>query len=109
MMLRGLSTGKSYAVDCYVADVVGTAVKFDAGSGATANSLPYWKVPEDCVLYDFSIATGNTVTVALIPTADGAIIPGVRLRTANFLNTLAFRPTLAIGFKRGTNLGAIEA
>jgi len=108
-MLRGLQSGKSYAVDFYIADVIGTSIKFDSGSGAASTSLPYWKVPENCVLYDCSLATGPTVMTQLVLNADGAQIPAARLRIANFLNTLAFRPTLAIGFKQGTNFGAIEA
>jgi len=108
MMLRGLASGKSYAVDTYIADVSNSAVRFDSGSGASATSLQYWKVPEDCVLYDMSLATGPTVIFKLVLTSDGAVIPGINLRIANFLNTLAFRPTLAVGFKRGSNLGAIE-
>lgn len=108
MMLRGLASGKTYAVDFYIADVANNQVRFDSGSGAGTGSLQYWKVPEDCVLFDMSLATGPTVIFSLVPTADGAIIPGVRMRIANFLNTLAFRPTLAVGFKRGTNMGALE-
>lgn len=106
---KGLQTGRTYQVDFYIADVVGTAVKFDSGSGAGTGSLPYWKAPENCILYDVSIATGPTVMTALTLTADGSTIPGVRLRIANFLNSLATRPVLSIGYKAGTNVGAIEA
>ena len=36
-------------------------------------------------------------------------IPGQRLRIANFLNTLAFRPPLNMSFPAGTNFGFIQA
>jgi len=96
-------------VQLYIADVVGTAVKFDSGSGAGTGSLPFWKVPEQCVLRDLAITTGPTVMTTLVMTADGANIPGQRLPIAAYLNTLANRPPLTIGFKQGTNFGFTEA
>ena len=102
-------SGKIYNVDFYIADVVGTAVKFDSGSGAGTGSLPFWKAPEKCLLTDISIVTGPTVMVALVPTADGGTIPGVRFRIANFLNSLATRASVRLGFNAGTNVGFTEA
>jgi len=107
-MFKGAS-GKTYAVDFYIADVVNTAVKFDGGSGASASSNAFWKCPENVMLYDLSIATGPTVMVALVPTADGGQIGNFRFRIANFLNSLATRPAIALGFRAGTNFGFIEA
>lgn len=109
LTFKGVASGKSYVIDGYIADVVGTAVKFDSGSGAGTGSLPYWKAPERVILQDISIASGPTVMTTLIFTADGAQIPGVRARIANFLNSLAFRPKLALGFNQGTQFGMIEA
>ena len=103
------ASGKRYNVDFYIADVVAGATKWDSGSGATATSLPFWKSPEDVMLTDLSIATGPTVIFTLFPTADGAQISGFRFRIANYLNTLAFRPSIALGFRRGTNIGLTEA
>lgn len=100
---------KTYSVQFYIADVVGTAVKFDSGSGASANSLAFWKVPEQCVLRDIAVTTGPTVMTTLVMTADGANIPGQRLPIAAYLNSLATRPPLSIGFKQGTNFGFTEA
>lgn len=107
-VLSGAS-GKRYNVDFYIADVVATAVKFDSGSGASATTLPFWKAPEDVMLTDLSIVTGPTVMTTLFPTADGAQISGFRFRIANYLNTLAFRPSIALGFRKGTNIGLTEA
>lgn len=100
---------KTYSVDFYIADVVGTAVKFDSGSGAGTGSLPFWKAPENVVLVDLSIVTGPTVMTTLIPGTNGASIPGQRMRIANFLNTLAFRPALQIGVANGSNFQLTEA
>jgi hypothetical protein len=106
---QGLQTKATYAVDIFISDVLAAPVTFDSGGGATATSLPFWKAPENVVLVDLSIATGNTVTTALVPTSNGGLIAGNRLRTANFLNTLAFRPAIKIGFKAGNNIGFLQA
>jgi len=109
LMFKGLQTGRTYAVDVYISDVVAASVTFDSGSGATTTSLSYWKAPENVLLYDASIATGPTVMTTIIMTADAAQIGGNRIRIANFLNSLSARPVLSIGFKQGTNVGAIQA
>ena len=103
------ASGILYNVDFYIADVVATAVKFDAGSGASATSLPFWRAPENCTLVDISIVTGPTVMVALVPNVNGGVVPGIRFRIANFLNTLAFRPAVRIGVAQGSNYGMTEA
>lgn len=108
MMFRGLASGKSYAVDVYHSDVANALVNWDSGNGAGTGSLTYYKAPEDMVLYDYSVVTGLTDTTNISLTADGSQIPNARLRYTQFVNTIAFRPTLAIGFKRGTNVGAIQ-
>jgi hypothetical protein len=107
-IFRGAS-GRTYSVDFYLADVVGTAVKFDSGSGSSATSLAYWKSPEPVVLTDIAIVTGNTVTTQIVLTSDGAQINGARFRETLHLSTLATRPAINIGFKAGSNIGAIEA
>jgi len=109
LAFKGLQTGRTYAVDIYISDVVAAAVTFDSGSGAGTASLSYWKAPENVVLYDASIASGPTVMTTIILTADAAQIGGNRLRIANFLNSLSARPVLSVGFKAGTNIGAVQA
>lgn len=109
MMFKGVQTGRTYAVDVYISDVLAAQVTFDNGSGATSSSLVYWKAPENVILYDYSVATGLTDTTNLFLTSDGAQIPNSRLRHANFLNSLATRPVLNIGFKQGSNVGSIQA
>lgn len=101
-------SGKTYSVDLYIADVVATAVKFDAGAGASATSLPFWRVPERCRLVDLAIVTGPTVMTTLVLTANGAPT-GQRYRIAQYLNTLATRSPVNVGFEQGTNFGFTEA
>jgi len=107
-VFRG-DSGRIYNVDAYIADVVGSPVKWDSGSGAASTSNPFWKAPENGRIIDLSIVTGPTVMTSLVPTADGGQIPGNRFRIANFLNSLATRANINLGFKAGTNIGFIEA
>ena len=109
MSLLGLETNRTYHVDVYISDVLAAQVNFDNGSGATSTSLVYYKAPELMKLYDFSVATGLTDTTNILLTSDRAQIAASRLRYANFVNTLATRPVLSITFKRGSNIGAIQA
>jgi hypothetical protein len=108
MTFQGMETGKTHSVDVYLSDVANALGNWDSGNGAGTASLTYWKAPEKCVLVDFSLASGMADTTNIVLTADGAQIPASRLRYANFLNTLAFRPKLQIGFASGTNVGAIQ-
>jgi hypothetical protein len=108
-IFQGIASKKIYAVDLYISDVIGDVVNFDSGNGAGATTLGFWKAPEALVLTDLSIVAGNTVTTQLVPTADGGLIPGVRLREANFLNTLPTRSQLSLGFKQGTNISFTQA
>lgn len=108
-MFKGIDSGKTYAVDIYISDVANAVVNFDSGSGASSTSLGFWKAPERVVLYDLSIASGTADTKSIFPTADGGQIAGFRFRYANFLNTLATRPSLAIGFRQGTNIGFTQS
>lgn len=107
-MFRGEQTGRAYAVDIYISDVAGASVNWDGGNGAGASSPSYWKAPENVVLYDLSLASGLADTTNIALTADGAVLVGSRLRYANFLNTLAFRPTQSRKFPTGALIGAIQ-
>jgi hypothetical protein len=109
MLFKGLQSGRTFALDTYVSDVLAAGATFDNGSGATATSLVYWKAPENVMLYDWSVATGLTDTTNIVLTSDGAQVPNSRLRHANFINTLATRPALNIQFRQGSNIGAIQA
>ena len=106
---KAVNSTNVYNVDLYISDVIGSTTNWDSGSGAGTGSLTFWKAPEMVVMTDLSVASGLTDTTTLIPTASGQVIPGVRLRHANFLNTITTRPAIQIGFNQGTNVGFIQA
>lgn len=106
MIFVGLRTRKTYFVDIYLDDVADALVNFDGGSGATATSPEEWRPPETVVLTDIAIVTGAAQTKLQLtrnnqPTGD-------MLRQTMHLNTLAFRPRIAIGFGAGATVRAIQ-
>lgn len=100
--------GNLYFVDFYVSDVVGAQVNFDSGAGAGAASETFWTAPEQVRLVDISIVTGLTDTTNARLTVNGRPLQSV-IRWANFLNTLATRPTMANGFDANARVGMIQA
>jgi len=100
-------SGRQYFVDLYLPDAVGGVVLFAQGGAATTASLAYWRPPEDVVITDISVATGTTAVGAVF-NLSGAVINGSVIRYANFLNTLADRPELAIAIPAGALLGATQ-
>lgn len=107
MSFVGIQTKRTYTIDVYVSDVVAGLVNFDSGAGASATSDTFWIAPENVILKDFSIVTGLTDTKKISIIAN-SVPTGNRLRYANFLNTLAFRPVLQIPFRAGSKVGAAE-
>jgi len=105
---RESSSGRTYSVDIYISDVANALINWDSGNGAGTGSLTYYKMPVDAVLVDVSLASGLTDTTNMAITKDGGQIAGGRLRYANFLNTLAFRPALQLRFPQGAQVGAIQ-
>jgi hypothetical protein len=106
---KSLNGKNTYSVDFYIADVVGTRVKWDAGSGSSATSPDTWECPEDVVLTDLSITAGPTVMVALVPLVGNQQPQGRRYRIANFLSTLQTRPAIRLGLSRGRRFTFVEA
>lgn len=107
MTFNGVQTGRSYAVDVYLSDVAAANVNFDSGGGAGSSSDQFWIAPENIILKDFSVKTGLTDTTKIHIVANG-VGTGNRLRYANFLNTLAFRPALNVPFRAGTKVGSTQ-
>jgi len=107
MSFVGVQTKRTYTIDVYCSDVVAANSNFDSGAGASAGSDQFWTAPENIVLKDFSILTGMTDTTKLNVVANN-VSTGNRLRYANFLNTLAFRPVLSMPFRAGTKISAIQ-
>ena len=62
VFLRGVQTGRTYAVDIYISDVANASVNFDSGSGASSGSDSFYIAPENVVFEDFSIVSGLTDT-----------------------------------------------
>lgn len=103
----GVQTKRTYTIDIYISDVVAGNINFDSGAGASAASDLFWNAPENLVLKDLSIPTGLTDTIKINIVANN-VSTGNRLRYANFLNTLAFRPVLNIPFRAGTKISAVQ-
>lgn len=107
LILAGKS-GRQYAVSFYIADVVGTDVKFNLNGLATASSQSFYIIPEDSVIKDISLTTGPTVIFSLIIKANdvptGSVVP-----IANCINTLANRAIPNIGFQAGRKFTMTEA
>ena len=107
LTFAGQQTGRSHSVDLYLSDVVAALTNFDSGAGAGAASDTFWIAPENVILTDFSVKTGLTDTTKIVVVAN-SVQTGNRLRYANFLNTLAFRPALKIPFRAGTKIGFVQ-
>jgi len=104
---RGVS-GKVYNTTLYIADAVGTAVKFSQQGKAGTGDLPYFRAPENCYFVGASILTGPTVIFSLVPTRDGGTVPGSVVSVADNLNTLAYRPVYNVPIRAGTLFGFLE-
>lgn len=98
-------SGKTYVIDFYAPDAVGGLLTFNANGAAASTSPNTLRIPEDCVITDFSIATGTTAVGAVL-NVDNASLLGGTLRYANQLNSLSQRPALRIPLKGGSFLGA---
>lgn len=107
-VFRGLDSGTTYTVDFYISDVLAAPVTWSTSGLAGAGSLQFWKAPENVLLIDLSIITGPTVMVALQPTSNDGIIAGYMFRIANFLNSLATRASVGLGWGVGKNIGFIQ-
>ena len=107
MTFRGLRTGRTYVKDIYLSDVNAALINFDGGAGAGSTSPTDWIPPEPCVLSDYSQVTGTADTTKLQLTRN-SIPTGDMLRYAIHLTTLANRPSLMIGYGRGTKVAAIQ-
>lgn len=104
---RGVRSGKGYAVDLYISDVVSGLGNWDSGAGASSTSDTFFTFGEPVVIYDFSIATGLTDTTAARFVGNGRPSSEV-IRWANQLNTLNNRPRLNIPVRAGTRLGMLQ-
>lgn len=86
IILRGVS-GKSYALNFYISDVIGATCTFNLNGVAGANSQSFYILPENCVIRDVSLATGPTVMTNLVMQINDQNI-GVVLPISTLLTTL---------------------
>lgn len=100
LLLRG-SSGKSYTVDLYVPDATATYLTFNGNGLAASTSPADFRVPEDCIIEDLSIAAAPTAVGASL-IVDSAAINGGTVRWAAQLVSLNNRPKLAIGLRKGS-------
>ncbi len=99
------ASGRSYSVDVYAEDAAAGVVRFNPNGIAGAASPTQFRVPESCVITDFSIATGTTA-VGCVFNNNSATISGGVIRYADHLNTLANRPAMRLKLNGGDLLGA---
>jgi len=105
----GLASKRLYNVNMYISDVAAAFVTMNANGQAGTGSPTYYILPEDCVIADLSIASGLTDTTLLTMQANNAIVPGVVLQYADFLNTITTRPALGLKAPKGTQIAFVQS
>jgi hypothetical protein len=108
LTLLGIQSKRTYIIDGYAPDAAGTLLTFNPTGAAASTSPTTYRVPEDVLIRDLSIAASPTATnVAL--NINGSVIVGGVVRWANVLNTLPFRVPLNIPVKAGDFIGGAQA
>lgn len=108
VILRGLRTGREYAYNIYSSDVVGAAVTWSTNGIAGTGSQTFILIPEDCILKDVSIATGQTVSTNWIIQVND-VPTGSIVSIANAINTLQTRSIPNIPIAGGKKLTFVQA
>lgn len=108
MTLLGLQSKRTYVVDFYAPDAAGTILTFNPTGAAASTSPQTFRVPEDVLIRDISIAASPTATNVTLQ-INGSVIVGGVVRWANVLNTLPFRVPLNIPVKAGDFIGGTQA
>jgi hypothetical protein len=101
----GLTTGNTYQKPIYNADANGTLCRIDSGNGTpgATGGADICVFNEPVRLVDCAFVTGIVDTANLRVVADYAPTPFV-INWATYVNTLATRPPINIGFKAGTRI-----
>lgn len=99
--------GRSYQVDMYIPDAAGGLLGFNPTGAAASTSPTTFRVPEDVIVTDVSVAAAPTATAVAINVNGAAIVGGV-IRYANVLNTLPYRVPLRIPVKGGDFIGGLN-
>jgi len=108
MLLYGLNSKRTYAIDIYAPDAAGTSLCFNPTGAAGSGSPTTFRVPENVVIKDISIAASPTATNVTLTINNSVIVGGV-IRWANQLNTLPFRTPLNIPVNAGDFIGGVQA
>lgn len=108
MTLYGLKSNRTFVIDVYAPDAAGTILTFNPTGAAASTSPTTFRVPEDVVIKDISIAASPTATNVTL-SINGSVITGGVVRWANQLNTLPFRVPLQIPVKAGDFIGGVQA
>lgn len=91
---------RTWTVDLYVPDAVATFLGLNPSGLAASTSPTSYRVPQDCVIYDISIAAAPTAVGATL-SVNSETINGGTVRWANQLATLANRQKLNIPLSKG--------
>lgn len=109
MQLTGLKTGRPYGYSLYSSDVVGnTPVTFALTGIAGTGSTNFIIVPEDCVVTDLAIHTGQTVSSSWTFWANDAPVPASVVTYVQILDSLTARSFPALKIAKGTKLQLMQ-
>jgi len=100
-------SGRTYTIDVYAPDAAGTQITFNPSGAAGATSPSTLRVPEQCIVFDYSIAASPTATGVVLYNNSGAILGGA-LRHANCLSSLANRQKLKIPLQGGDFISGLQ-
>jgi len=101
-------SGRTYQVDIYLPDAAGTIATFNPTAPAASTSPSSFRVPEDVMIKDISLAASPTATNGSI-TINGSVVIGAVVRYANCLNSLPTRVPLQLPVKAGDFIGISQA
>lgn len=107
LTMVGKKSGRTFAVDLYVPDAVATNLTFNPGGLAGTGSPATYRVPEDVVIIDISVAAAPTAVGAALQ-VNGAVANGGAVRWANQLSTLANRQKLALPVNAGDFIAFLQ-
>lgn len=106
MFLLGKS-GRTYSIDVYVPDAVATQLCFNPTGLAASTSPTSIRIPEDCILFDYSAVAAPTA-VGFTLSINSGVVNGGTLRHNNQLASLPNRGKLKIPFAAGDIVTALQ-
>jgi len=101
------ASGRTYSIDVHHPDAAGTQITFNPSGAAASTSPSTFRIPENCIIFDLSLATSPTATGIVLYNNSGAILGGA-LRYANQLVALANRQKLNIPLRGGDFISGVQ-